>query len=62
MLAEAQRHAGHADVVRELVDGAAGLSASNDNLPPVDRGWWAGHRDRLESVARQAAGGGAPSP
>src|SRR3954470_7312875 len=32
MIAETHRHAGHADLVRELVDGKAGLRASNDNL------------------------------
>src|SRR5699024_1735830 len=31
MLAEAQRHAGHADIVRESIDGAAGLSAGRSN-------------------------------
>ena len=54
MIAETQRHAGHADIVRELIDGAAGLRANNSNLPPVEREWWAGYRDRLEAVARDA--------
>ncbi len=27
-----QRHAGHADIVRELIDGATGLLKGNDNL------------------------------
>jgi len=54
--AETHRHAGHADIVRELIDGAAGLRAGNDNLPAQDGAWWAGYRDRLERVARQAAG------
>jgi uncharacterized damage-inducible protein DinB len=56
LIAETHRHAGHADVVRELVDGAAGLRTGNDNLPEVDRGWWEDHRARLEAVARQADG------
>jgi uncharacterized damage-inducible protein DinB len=50
--AETYRHVGHADLLRELVDGAAGLRADNDNLPPVDDAWWEAHRDRLERVAR----------
>jgi Protein of unknown function (DUF664) len=55
VIAETNRHAGHADVVRELVDGSAGLRADNDNLPEdVDEGWWAGYRERLEQVARDA--------
>ena len=50
--AEVHRHAGHADIVRELVDGAAGVRAVNSNLPPGDRDWWAAYRDRLETVAQ----------
>ncbi len=57
VIAETHRHAGHADIVRELVDGTSGLRADNDNLPPgVDRAWWGSYRDRLEAVAREAAG------
>jgi uncharacterized damage-inducible protein DinB len=54
MIAETDRHAGHADIVRELIDGAAGLRDGNGNLPPGDQAWWAGYRDRLERVAREA--------
>jgi uncharacterized damage-inducible protein DinB len=54
MIAEAHRHAGHADLVRELIDGAAGLRATADNLPPADREWWTTYRERLERVAREA--------
>ncbi|MBL7257739.1 DinB family protein [Paractinoplanes lichenicola] len=50
--AEVQRHAGHADVVRELIDGAAGLSSKNTNMPEADAQWWVAYRDRLEEVAR----------
>jgi Protein of unknown function (DUF664) len=53
--AEMHRHAGHADLVRELIDGAAGLSARGSNLPGGDAAWWSAYRDRLESVARSAA-------
>jgi uncharacterized damage-inducible protein DinB len=56
MIAETNRHAGHADIVRELIDGAAGLRADNDNLPELDQMSWSTYRDRLESVARAAAG------
>jgi hypothetical protein len=57
VLAETQRHVGHADIVRELVDGAAGLRADNDNLPPVDQAWWEAYRAQVERAAREAAGG-----
>ncbi|MGH3095203.1 MAG: DinB family protein [Streptosporangiales bacterium] len=53
MIAETHRHAGQADIVRELIDGAAGLRADNDNLAPGDQAWWADYRDRLERVAKE---------
>ena len=55
-IAEAHRHAGHADIVRELIDGSAGLLNGTANLPSGDQGWWESHRDRLETVAREAGG------
>ncbi|MER7210030.1 DinB family protein [Streptosporangium sp. NPDC000239] len=54
MIAETNRHAGHADIVRELIDGAVGLRADMDNMAPGDEAWWARYRDRLEKVAREA--------
>ena len=54
MIAETNRHAGHADVVRELVDGTVGLRADNGNLPERDEAWWTAYRQRLEDVARTA--------
>ena len=56
MIAETDRHAGHADIVRELIDGAAGLRAESSNLPPGDVAWWAEYRERLERAARAFAG------
>lgn len=50
--AETQRHAGHADIVRELIDGAAGLRQNNTNLPSDERSWWSDYRERVEAVAR----------
>jgi Protein of unknown function (DUF664) len=55
IIAETDRHAGHADIVRELIDGAAGLRDGNTNMPPGDRGWWENYRGRLESAAREAS-------
>ena len=57
VIAETHRHAGHADIVRELIDGTAGLRPGNDNLAPGDEAWWAGYRERLEAAAREAGGG-----
>ncbi len=55
VIAETHRHAGHADIVRELIDGAAGLRESNDNMPEGDQHWWETYRSRLESVAQAFA-------
>ena len=55
MIAETHRHAGHADIVRELIDGAAGFRVDNDNMPELDQAAWRTYHDRLESVAREAA-------
>ena len=50
--AETHRHAGHADIVRELVDGAAGRRADDPNL---DDGFdWPGYVARVEEGARRA--------
>ena len=59
MIAETHRHAGHADVVRELLDGSAGLRAGNDNLPAQDEAWWRAYRARVEDAARAAGERGA---
>lgn len=56
VIAETHRHAGHADIVRELVDGAVGIRRDNDNMAPGDGEWWAGYRARLEETAKEAAG------
>lgn len=53
MIAETNRHAGHADIVRELIDGTTGLRLDNDNMAPGDAAWWADYRSRLEVVAAQ---------
>jgi len=53
VLAETHRHAGQADIVRELIDGAAGLQADDDSLRSRDPQWWAGYRERVEQVARR---------
>jgi len=53
---EVARHAGHADVVRELVDGAAGGRPGDPNLTSRSAPEWAAHQERIERAAREAAG------
>lgn len=52
LIAETHRHAGHADIVRELIDGRVGLRSTGDNLPSVPSEWWPDYTARLEAVAR----------
>lgn len=56
IIGETNRHTGHADIVRELIDGTAGLRPDFNGLPEGDQTWWADYRDRLERAAHQAAG------
>ena len=56
LIAELNRHAGHADVLRELVDGAAGLRVDNGNLPEGDADFWRAEHSETARIARQAAG------
>ena len=56
VVADTQRHAGHADIVRELIDGAAGTRAgSNDSWAPGDEAWWRQYRQQVERAAEDAA-------
>ncbi|QJW37855.1 DinB family protein [Cellulosimicrobium protaetiae] len=53
VLDEVAHHAGHADIVRELVDGEAG--DDRGNLPDLADDEWAAYRERLEASAVEAA-------
>jgi uncharacterized damage-inducible protein DinB len=53
---ETHRHAGHADICRELADGVVGLRPDNPNLGGNEAARLLGHRARLEREARRAAG------
>jgi hypothetical protein len=53
MIAETDRHAGHADIIRESIDGAAGLLEGVSNLPPeADTAAWQQHYAKLDDIAR----------
>lgn len=56
MIAETNRHAGHADIVRELIDETVGLRRDNDNMPEVDAAWWVIYRQRVEDAAAEFKG------
>ena len=52
------RHAGQADIIRELIDGTAGRAKENTNLPSADQAWWQAHRDQVERAAKETADAG----
>jgi len=54
MIQETGRHAGHADILREMIDGSAGAWPGNSGLADVGAARWADHRERLEKIAREA--------
>ncbi len=53
---ETQRHAGHADIIREWIDGSAGLLDGHHNLRIGDPTAWRGFHDQIEDAARLAGG------
>jgi hypothetical protein len=52
MLDDTTRHAGHADILRELIDGRTGFAAAYEE--PVDAAAREALRARIEAVARAA--------
>ena len=56
MIAETQRHAGHADIVREMIDGSVGTRPGADPVQSLDQAWWRDYHDTVEEAARSAAG------
>jgi uncharacterized damage-inducible protein DinB len=59
VIEEISRHAGQADIIREMIDGAAGLRADISNLPgQATPSAWQQHHAKLERIARAAAAAG----
>jgi len=54
MLAETSRHAGHADILREELDGAVGTDAESMAMPEHDALFWQEQRAKIERAARSA--------
>ncbi|MFC3383251.1 DinB family protein [Couchioplanes azureus] len=57
VLEETARHAGHADILREQLDGRTGVMAEYEEQ--IDTAARAAHRAMIEQAARAAAGGAA---
>jgi hypothetical protein len=56
LLAETSRHAGHADILREALDGAVGTDAEDMAEERHDPAFWAERRKEIEAAARSASG------
>jgi uncharacterized damage-inducible protein DinB len=56
MVAETAQHAGHADIIRELIDGQVGARPGDPNVPDRGSDEWSSYRARIEAAAREAAG------
>jgi len=54
VLAETNRHAGHADILREQLDGATGFDPERAGSSR-DAAWWRGYVAAVETAARRAS-------
>ena len=54
MLSDTTRHAGHADILREQLDGAVGMNAKSAALHGHDTAFWEARRATIEQAARAA--------
>lgn len=62
-LSDATRHAGHADIVREELDGAVGVDAGSASpLHGRDSAFWKARCAKIEHAARAADPGAIPRP
>src|ERR1700734_660125 len=65
ILTETSRHAGHADILREQLDGRTGVSAEDSDELGRDAAFWESRRAEIERAARAAdaaEGAGAVKP
>lgn len=54
-LSDTTRHAGHADILREQLDGAVGVDAKAAPLHGRDSSYWTAHRATIEQAAKAAS-------
>jgi hypothetical protein len=53
VLTETNRHAGHADILREQLDGAVGTEEGGF-LQQLDMAFWENHRAKIDQAAKVA--------
>jgi hypothetical protein len=54
-LTETSRHAGHADILREQLDGRVGLDEASSAQQEKEAAFWESHRANIEHAAKAAA-------
>jgi hypothetical protein len=54
VLAETHRHAGHADILREQLDGSVGFDREGISSAPTNADFWETHRASIELAAKAA--------
>ena len=54
VLTETNRHAGHADILREQLDGAVGTEQGTTALQQLDAAFWENQRAKIEQAAKEA--------
>lgn len=54
VLTETSRHAGHADILREQLDGAVGVDGASAAQQDRDAAFWENRRAKIERAARDA--------
>ena len=52
VLTETNRHAGHADILREQLDGTVGTEAASTVLQAFDPAFWTRRRATIEQAAK----------
>ncbi len=57
MTVETARHAGHLDIVREMIDGKLGRFADDLSVPGDDEVDWVSYVAKVERAAKEASGG-----
>ena len=54
MISETSRHAGHADICREVIDNSIGVHETDPFVPSADPAWYEEYRARLDRAAGEA--------
>jgi len=62
MTVETARHAGHLDILREMVDGQAGRFEGDPSVPGDDEIHWSEYVAKVDSAAHMAAQGSSTGP